>query len=173
MHFGSSKHSVHYNLCIGLTITEVAHDIHSGVTNYVMKTLKLVNSYDTWHGNLYACWCFVFALILTFCVCRIKECGQGDGKDCFRSFKGQRKTWFPELVDKHKSASVYIIIRIPIILCEQLFRKEYQGPLILGNEELWWITREVTAADKKKHSGPLQGALPEIEDIGLQFPYTN
>ena len=38
-----------------LTITEVAHDIHSGVTNYVTKTLKLVNSYDTWHGNLYAC----------------------------------------------------------------------------------------------------------------------
>ena len=27
--------SVHYNLCIGLTITEVAYDIHSGVTNYV------------------------------------------------------------------------------------------------------------------------------------------
>ena len=52
---------------------------------------------------------------------------------------------------------MYMYINVGITFAHvQLFRKEYQGPLILGNEELRWITREVTAADKK-HSKPLQG----------------
>jgi hypothetical protein len=36
---------------IGLKLKEVAHDIQMQVTKYVEKELKMVNSFDTWHGN--------------------------------------------------------------------------------------------------------------------------
>ena len=36
---------------IGLNIVEVAHDIQKQVSSYVTNQLKLINSYDTWHGN--------------------------------------------------------------------------------------------------------------------------
>ena len=35
----------------GLKLKEVAHDIQLQVSSYVEKELKLVNSFDTWHGN--------------------------------------------------------------------------------------------------------------------------
>ena len=37
---------------VGLHVTEVAHDIQQQVSRYVTSDLSLVNSYDTWHGNL-------------------------------------------------------------------------------------------------------------------------
>lgn len=37
----------------GLHVTEVAHDYQSQVTNYVSDDLKLMYSYDTWHGKNY------------------------------------------------------------------------------------------------------------------------
>ena len=37
---------------IGINIVEVAHDIQKQVSGYVSKELKLINSYDTWHGIL-------------------------------------------------------------------------------------------------------------------------
>ena len=42
-----------------LNIVEVAHDHQVQVKNYVTEDLKLLNSYDTWHGNLliYLCVC--------------------------------------------------------------------------------------------------------------------
>ena len=36
----------------GLKVTEVAHDFQIGVKKYVTEELGLVNSYDTWHGNI-------------------------------------------------------------------------------------------------------------------------
>ena len=36
---------------VGLKVTEVAHDMQAQVSKYVRDTLKLVNSYDTWHGK--------------------------------------------------------------------------------------------------------------------------
>ena len=37
----------------GLKVVEVAHDIQLQVAHYVTKDLKLINSYDTWHGKQY------------------------------------------------------------------------------------------------------------------------
>ncbi len=43
---------------LGLNVVEVAHDIQQQVSKFVTD-LKLINSYDTWHGNAmcynYAC----------------------------------------------------------------------------------------------------------------------
>ena len=35
----------------GLNVVEVAHDNSTSVISYVVKDLKLRNSYDTWHGE--------------------------------------------------------------------------------------------------------------------------
>ncbi len=35
--------------CVGLNVVEVAHD---NWKNYVVNDLKLINSYDTWHGKV-------------------------------------------------------------------------------------------------------------------------
>ena len=45
-------HTCMYNNIIGLKVTEVAHDIQAQVSKYVIGTLRLVNSYDTWHGTV-------------------------------------------------------------------------------------------------------------------------
>ena len=36
---------------VGLNIVEVAHDNQPVVKKYVTDELKLLNSYDTWHGK--------------------------------------------------------------------------------------------------------------------------
>ena len=41
-----------YSLFIGLDICEVAHDVQLQVSRYITSELKLLNSYDTWHGKL-------------------------------------------------------------------------------------------------------------------------
>ena len=43
---------IHF-LFIGLDIREVAHDCQMQVSRYVTSDLKLLNSYDTWHGKLH------------------------------------------------------------------------------------------------------------------------
>lgn len=43
--------TVYVQLCLGLNVVEVAHDIQKQVSKYVTSRLKLINSYDTWHGN--------------------------------------------------------------------------------------------------------------------------
>ena len=35
----------------GLKVVEVAHDYQPQVQKYVVDELKLLNSYDTWHGK--------------------------------------------------------------------------------------------------------------------------
>ncbi len=35
---------------VGLNITEVAHDYHTQLRTYITQELKLLNSFDTWHG---------------------------------------------------------------------------------------------------------------------------
>jgi hypothetical protein len=44
-----------YLLCtkeiiLGLHVVEVAHDFQQQIRRYVVEDLKMVNSYDTWHG---------------------------------------------------------------------------------------------------------------------------
>ena len=35
----------------GLKVVEVAHDFQQQIKNYITKDLKMINSYDTWHGK--------------------------------------------------------------------------------------------------------------------------
>lgn len=35
----------------GLNVTEVAHDFHLKIKNYIINTLHMKNSFDTWHGT--------------------------------------------------------------------------------------------------------------------------
>ena len=37
-------------VCPGLNVVEVAHDFQQQIRRYVVDDLKLLNSYDTWHG---------------------------------------------------------------------------------------------------------------------------
>ena len=45
-------HSIDCEICTGLQVTEVAHDIQQQVSKYVVSE-GLTNSYDTWHGEDY------------------------------------------------------------------------------------------------------------------------
>ena len=36
---------------VGLNVVEVAHDFQQQIRRYVVEDLKLLNSYDTWHGK--------------------------------------------------------------------------------------------------------------------------
>ena len=45
-------HSTDSEICTGLQVTEVAHNIQQQVSKYVVSE-GLTNSYDTWHGKDY------------------------------------------------------------------------------------------------------------------------
>ena len=73
--------SIHHSP--GLKVVEVAHDMQLAVGRYVKQDLKLLNSFDTWHGMK------VTAMVLTcmyVCIgttipCRNQECCQGACQD--------------------------------------------------------------------------------------------
>ena len=61
-------HMYYMYLCVfheGLNITEVAHDYNTQLKTYITQELKLVNSFDTWHGM---CISAVQATWTHFCV---------------------------------------------------------------------------------------------------------
>ena len=39
-------------ICLGLNIVEVAHDMQQHVKRFLTADMKLVYSYDTWHGMI-------------------------------------------------------------------------------------------------------------------------
>ena len=47
-----SKISISY--CSGLRVVEVAHDKQLQVSKFVKNDLKLLNSFDTWHGTFFS-----------------------------------------------------------------------------------------------------------------------
>ena len=51
-----------------MNVVEVAHDFQQQIKNYVTNYLKLLNSYDTWHGQyIYYCLSkFYMAVKFTF-----------------------------------------------------------------------------------------------------------
>ena len=52
----------------GLKIVEIAHDMQLAVGRYVKQDLKLLNSFDTWHGTKWMVY-FIFELMqLHHCV---------------------------------------------------------------------------------------------------------
>ena len=38
-------------MSLGLRVVEVAHDFQQQIRQYVEEDLKMLNSYDTWHGR--------------------------------------------------------------------------------------------------------------------------
>ena len=45
-----------------LNVVEVVHDHQVQVKNYITEDLKLLNSYDTWHGN-YKCLYDIYTIL--------------------------------------------------------------------------------------------------------------
>ncbi len=93
------KQSNHVFVFTALNVTEDAHDMQAQVSKYVTQTLKLVNSYDTWHGNndFYHYDYFIcYKCLGTKNVARqMKKITEGRVRD-------RDLTWFPELTDKRK-----------------------------------------------------------------------
>ena len=81
---------------------EVAHDIQQQVARYVTSDLKLLNSYDTWHGK------FIHCYICTNILCYSQESyfvgTKNVAKELSKITKGlvkeRGKKWHPELSDK-------------------------------------------------------------------------
>ena len=43
---------IYIYIIAGLNVVEVAHDIQLSVSKYITESLSLINSFDTWHGEL-------------------------------------------------------------------------------------------------------------------------
>ena len=88
----------------GLKVVEVAHDMQLAVERYVKQDLKLLNSFDTWHGMKLTA--MVQSLCLHWCnstPCRNQERCQGACKITKGRVRDQDVTWFTELADKRMS----------------------------------------------------------------------
>lgn len=72
----------------GLNIVEVAHDMQQQVSKFVTNEMKLVNSFDTWHGTKNV-------------AKQLKKITQGPKKET-------NVSWFPELADKRKSIKIHL-----------------------------------------------------------------
>ena len=80
---------------------EVAHDHATSVKNYITEDLHLLNSYDTWHGEVTD-----FLLLLTIIsvlYLGTKNVAKSMKKISCGSKKAEGKSWFVELSDKRKS----------------------------------------------------------------------
>lgn len=82
-----------------LNVVEVAHDHQVQVKNYITEDLKLLNSYDTWHGN-YGC-------LYDNIMCKhlhnyagTKNVAKQMKKVSTGTKKNLGKSWFHELSDK-------------------------------------------------------------------------
>ena len=84
-----------------LKIVEVAHDHATSVKNYITEDLRLLNSYDTWHGE-------VTDLLMLLTIVSVLYLGTKNVAKCTKmiscgSKKAEEKSWFVELSDKCKS----------------------------------------------------------------------
>ena len=61
MHYTCIVHI--YPCTLGINIVEVAHDYQVQVQKYVTNDLKLLNSYDTWHGESHRAMCMLFHML--------------------------------------------------------------------------------------------------------------
>ena len=90
----------------------MAHDIQQQVSKYISSDLKMINSYDTWHGNA------MFGNII--CNTQVSSGTKNVKKLLENITKGTKKsrnvTWFPELVDKRKF----------MLICAQLLMDDHE-----------------------------------------------
>ena len=90
-----------YPLYSGLNVVEVAHDIQLSVSKFVTQELKVLNSFDTWHGNM----CKLSRTCILYCS-KFRSGTKNEAKELAKITQGRVRdrgvTWFPELVDKRK-----------------------------------------------------------------------
>ena len=91
-------YTIFYNLT-GLNIVEVAHDIQQQVARYVTSDLKLLNSYDTWHGKFIHCSYSYIYYVKSYFV-GTKNVAKELSKITKGLVKERGKKWHPELSDK-------------------------------------------------------------------------
>ena len=85
----------------GLKIVEVAHDNATSIKKYITEDLHLLNSYDTWHGEVID---FVVLLsIISVLYLGMKNVAKSMKKISCGIKKAEGKSWFVELLDKCKS----------------------------------------------------------------------
>ncbi len=85
----------------GLKVVEVAHDMQLAVGHYVKQDLKLLNSFDTWHGMK---WCSLYVCIgATLHHVGTKNVAKELAKITKGRVRDQDVTWFTELADKRMS----------------------------------------------------------------------
>ena len=82
-----------------LKITKVAHDHATSVKNYITGDLQLLNSYDTWHGEVTGY--YILLAMISVLYLRTKNVAKSMKKISCGSKKAEG--WFVELSDKCKS----------------------------------------------------------------------
>ena len=88
----------------------MAHDHQAQVMKYITEDLQLINSYDTWHGELYFSFTYILCVYRNFVnfvyihVCFLPSGTKNVAKQMKKITCGAQKTegntWFLELSDK-------------------------------------------------------------------------
>lgn len=92
---------------LGLHVTEVAHDINQQVSRYVSQQLKIVNSYDTWHGM--TTWMYQVCSDILLYYPGTKNVAKEMKKVSEGLVRNRGVTWFPELADKCSCVCVTLV----------------------------------------------------------------
>ena len=78
---------------------EVAHDMQLSVSKYITQALNLLNSYDTWHGNIVC----AHESVIMYIPLHYKGTKNVDKlmkKITEGRVRDRGATWFPQLLDK-------------------------------------------------------------------------
>ena len=84
-------------LCVDLNVVEVAHDNAATVKNYITEDLRLLNSYDTWHGVVAH---FPMLLMVSVLYLGTKNVVKSMRKISCGAKKTEGRSWFVKLSDK-------------------------------------------------------------------------
>ena len=117
---------IHINPCIlGINVVEVAHDYQVQVQKCIIDIdLKLLNSYDTWHGESHRAMCTLF-----ICSHRHKKCCKRNKRKLPQ--EQPRVKVKNGLVNCQISIHKFYTILYTIYMCMYYYRKKYQGPPVL------------------------------------------
>lgn len=141
--------------CAGLHVAEVAHDFQQQVRRYITEELHLLNSYDTWHGEVACMWRHVLFILNFFGVNhRDKERGQRSGK----SDEGQWNWHHQTATDGQAWVFMHNYDIISMCHMPSHCRSQHKAAPILVHEELFWFSR-CPPIQHREHQQALPGIL--------------